>query len=121
MHFMLFETVLRLIESSCFYSSIRSGFVTELKNSLILRTRFIPRLAGAWVDGAVGWLAWEYMNEGTLDKLVKRNGKCPIPVVSAIARQVILALNAVHYLGRVHNDVSTRSVWINSNGDCKLF
>lgn len=72
------------------------------------------------MDGAIGWIGWESLSAGTMEKALRERGPVPLHVVGVVCRQLLFALNAVHYMGRVHNDVSPRSILLSYHGDVRL-
>ena len=61
-----------------------------------------------------------YFSGPTLQQLLVRRGRFPIPVVTEIARQILDALAALEQIGVVHGDLSLVSIRLTSQGQTIL-
>ncbi|WOL02596.1 mitogen-activated protein kinase kinase 9-like [Canna indica] len=67
-------------------------------------------------------LLLENMNGGSLDALLRRRGRRPIPelALAAVARQALLGLAEIHSRQIVHRDIKPANLLINAAGEVKL-
>jgi serine/threonine protein kinase len=63
-----------------------------------------------------GDLVMEYRGGGTLAALLRSGRALPPPVVAALGRQLLAALQAVHAAGVVHCDVKSANVVVGDDG-----
>ena len=70
--------------------------------------------------GLVLNIAMEYMEGGSLAKLIEDFGALPEPVVASYARQIVLGLEYLHALGVVHADIKPANCLLDKSGLLKL-
>jgi len=106
----------------------RDQFKNDLK---VLSTNKCPniiKLHGAYFSEGNVKILLEYMNLGSLDKVLKaiKAKKIPPPcipedILSRIARQILLGLNYLHNENKqIHRDIKPANILINSDGIVKL-
>jgi len=69
------------------------------------------------------WVALEYMDRGDLTgRITSATAVIPSPEteIAYVCQQVLNALNYMHNMNRVHRDLKSDNVLINSDGECKL-
>ena len=66
------------------------------------------------------YIVMELIQAPTLADLVRQSGPLPSPAVSALAAQLLSALEAAHAAGIVHRDVKPSNVMVLPNGRVKL-
>ncbi|MBX3467988.1 MAG: protein kinase [Planctomycetes bacterium] len=73
-------------------------------------------------DAAGGgvYLALEYLEGGSLQDLVDRRGRLPLPQAVGAARGILAGLGAIHAQGIVHRDVKPANVLVDPEGRVKL-
>lgn len=70
--------------------------------------------------GLVLNIAMEYMEGGSLAKLIEDFGPLPEGVVASYARQIVLGLEYLHALGVVHADIKPANCLLDKSGMLKL-
>ena len=71
-------------------------------------------------SGLVLNIAMEYMEGGSLAKLIDDFGQLPEQVVASYARQIVLGLEYLHALGVVHADIKPANCLLDKSGLLKL-
>jgi serine/threonine-protein kinase len=66
--------------------------------------------------GGVPFMAMEFIEGGSLSKLMKDRGALPMDEASAIVRQVALGLAYAHERGIVHRDIKPDNILLDRNG-----
>ena len=66
--------------------------------------------------GGVPFMAMEFLEGGSLSKLMKEQGALPMDEASAIVRQVALGLAYAHERGIVHRDIKPDNILLDRNG-----
>ncbi|MFB9835857.1 serine/threonine-protein kinase, partial [Actinoallomurus acaciae] len=61
-------------------------------------------------DDGRPWIVMELIQGGSLQDVLRRQGRLPAPQVAAIGRQVLAALSAAHGRGIVHRDIKPANV-----------
>jgi len=75
---------------------------------------------GGEAPGLVLNIAMEFMEGGSLAKMIEDFGPLPEPVVASYARQIVLGLEYLHALGVVHADIKPGNCLLDKNGLLKL-
>jgi serine/threonine protein kinase len=65
------------------------------------------------------WVALEYMDGGTLTGLCAMF-KLKEPHIACVVREMLKALELLHSMERIHRDIKSDNVLLNSHGDSKL-
>lgn len=66
--------------------------------------------------GGVPFMAMEFVEGGSLSKLMKERGALPVDEASAIVRQVALGLAYAHERGVVHRDIKPDNILLDRSG-----
>jgi serine/threonine protein kinase len=66
------------------------------------------------------FIAMEFIEGGSLDRIVEKNGRLPIPQIVALAVQVADALDAAHSCRIVHRDIKPANISLNQRGQVKV-
>jgi serine/threonine protein kinase len=80
---------------------------------------YVPN-GGGEAPGLVLNIAMEFMEGGSLAKMIEDFGPLPEPVVASYARQIVLGLEYLHALGVVHADIKPGNCLLDKNGLLKL-
>lgn len=62
----------------------------------------------------------EFMDQGSVSSLLEDFGPLPESVVSSYVRQIVSALEFLHYHNVVHRDVKGGNILVKSNGVVKI-
>ena len=65
-------------------------------------------------------MALEFMNRGSLDQVVKKQGPLSVPMLRNITRQVCKGLKHMHGRKCIHRDIKPANVLIDNEGNCKV-
>ncbi|MDI7266781.1 MAG: serine/threonine-protein kinase, partial [Myxococcota bacterium] len=63
-------------------------------------------------SGEAGYVVMEYLDGETLQQVLRREGRLPVPTVSRIMLQVLDGVAAVHAMGIVHRDLSPSNIFL---------
>jgi len=106
--------------------SKRQQFKNDLKTLGDNNCTYLVRCYGAFFEKGSVKLVLEYMNIGSLDKLIKKTKDNPAPcipeqILSKITHQMLYGLLYLHkYKHIIHRDLKPANVLINSDGLVKL-
>lgn len=78
------------------------------------------RVYDSGLDGAVHYIAMEYVEGSNLKEYIRREGRLSPERALAIAAQVCEALEFAHSHGIVHRDVKPQNILLTSAGDVKV-
>ncbi|KAL0489845.1 mitogen-activated protein kinase kinase [Acrasis kona] len=81
---------------------------------------YVIELFDAFLRQGSLFILLEYMDRGSLNKILSKFGAMPEDITSCIAQQLLVALNFLHNKGVVHRDIKPENVLLNSAGVCKL-
>ncbi len=63
----------------------------------------------------------ELMNKGALTDIIYQNyRKIPEDIIAYILREILKGLDSMHKNNKIHRDLKSDNILINSNGDVKL-
>ncbi len=71
-------------------------------------------------DNGLPFIAMEYIAGGSLDHILKKRGRLPIPKVVDLGVQVADALDAAHSSKIVHRDIKPANISLNERGQVKV-
>ena len=94
----------------------RTRFRREVAAARRVSGLYTATVAGADTEGAVPWLATEYLPGPSLEVAVGRHGALPAPSVLALAAGLAEGLGAVHAAGLVHRDIKPSNVLLERDG-----
>eukprot|EP01137_Pigoraptor_chileana_P014423 Opistho-2@69025 len=100
---------------------VQKMILRELKILEECRSPFIVGFYGAFFNEGEISICMEYMDAGSLDKLLKKAGKIPEDILSRVAMAVLkglIYLRDTHKI--IHRDVKPSNILMNSSGDIKI-
>src|ERR1041385_1135341 len=65
------------------------------------------------------FIVFEYIDGGTLKRLIERRGPAPVATALELAIQIARGLSFAHQQGLVHRDVKPQNVLLNGDGQAK--
>ncbi len=71
-------------------------------------------------DDGLPFIAMEYIEGGSLDHVLEKRGRLPIPQIVDLAVQVADALDAAHSSRIVHRDIKPANISLNERGQVKV-
>eukprot|EP00456_Euglypha_rotunda_P037953 TRINITY_DN29143_c0_g2_i1.p1 TRINITY_DN29143_c0_g2~~TRINITY_DN29143_c0_g2_i1.p1 ORF type:complete len:161 (+),score=25.59 TRINITY_DN29143_c0_g2_i1:278-760(+) len=94
----------------------------ELKAYANLRSPYILSFLGAYFDPAEGTiaLASEYMDCGSLQKIVEEKGALSVGAMRHVAKQMIYGLQYLHSQYALHRDIKPDYFLCDHHGDVKI-
>lgn len=100
---------------------VKKQIIRELK---ILHDCNFPHIVGfynAFQSLSLISICMEYMDGGSLDKILKRVGRIREPILCKIAVAVLKGLSYLHAkIKAMHRDVKPSNILVNSNGEIKI-
>ncbi|TIA81029.1 hypothetical protein E3P98_02294 [Wallemia ichthyophaga] len=107
-----------LIESQ---SPIRRQILRELQILHHCHSDYIIEFYGAYLEGPHICMCMEYMDRGSLDRIIRKHGPVSYDVFGQIALSVLRGLTYLYDVHRIiHRDVKPSNILINSKGQIKL-
>ncbi|SGZ52162.1 CIC11C00000002021 [Sungouiella intermedia] len=80
----------------------------------------ITRYIGCFVKGYKLWVIMEYVNGGSLFDLLRPGPIQDEKTIAIVAHQILLALDYLHALGKIHRDLKSQNILLSQNGEVKL-
>lgn len=80
----------------------------------------ITRYLGCFVKRYKLWVIMEYVDGGSLFELLRPGPIADESRVAIIAHEILLALDYLHVLGKIHRDLKLQNVLLNQDGEVKL-
>ncbi|KAJ8097965.1 kinase-like domain-containing protein [Lipomyces tetrasporus] len=101
--------------------AVRKQIVRELHIMHECHSRYIVSFYGAFVNEGDVVMCMEYMDCGSLDRILKKKGPLKEDILGKIAEAVVEGLTYLYNLNRIiHRDVKPSNVLVNSHGQIKL-
>ncbi|MBE1455909.1 hypothetical protein H4W79_000123 [Nocardiopsis terrae] len=94
----------------------RARFAREARTAQRVRGPFTPAVLSADTEGAVPWMATEYVPGPTLREAVREHGPFPEPSLRVLALGLANALQAIHSAGLMHRDLKPGNVLLSPRG-----
>ncbi|KAJ3449936.1 p21-activated protein kinase [Anaeramoeba flamelloides] len=79
----------------------------------------VVEYVGSFLSGDNLWVAMEYMDGGNLTEVISVC-KMSEPQIAVVCKENLRALNYIHGLNRIHRDIKSDNVLLNTNGAVKL-
>lgn len=80
----------------------------------------ITRYIGCFVKGYKLWVIIEYVNGGSLFELLKPGPIHDEKTIAIVAHEILLALDYLHALGKIHRDLKSQNILLSQKGEVKL-
>jgi len=101
-------------------AAARFLFEAQVAARLSRKTRHIVRVTDHGEEGGVVYLVMELLDGETLETVLERDGRVPVPTVATIVAQVSRALAQAHAEGVFHRDLKPANVFLSHDEDRKL-
>ena len=101
-------------------AAARFQFEAQLAAKLSKKTRHIVRVTDHGQENGLAYLVMELLEGETLDSLLERQERVPLPTLANIVGQVARALNQAHAEGVAHRDLKPANVFLTHDEDGKL-
>jgi serine/threonine protein kinase len=98
-------------------AAARFLFEAQVAARLSRKTRHIVRVTDHGEEAGVVYLVMELLEGETLENVLARGDKVPIPMVATIVSQVARALAAAHAEGVFHRDLKPANVFLSHDED----
>ncbi len=95
-------------------------FIREANNLSRLHHENIVNVLDVFEENNTAYYVMEYIDGGTIDDMIKMNGRVSPSQTAKITRQVCAALQYMHDNRMVHLDLKPKNIMINSKGVVKL-
>lgn len=113
-------TQLALKVLSVYDKSMRAQLTKEIQTLYDADCDCVLTFYGAFYKEGCIYIALEYMDVGTLAKVISTVGRVPEPVLAGVAYQMLWALAYMRVEKRLHRDIKPSNVLVNSRGQVKL-
>lgn len=80
----------------------------------------ITRYLGCFVKGFKLWVIMEFVNGGSLFELLRPGHAEEELTIAIIAHEILVALEYLHALGKIHRDLKSQNILLSQNGEVKL-
>jgi serine/threonine-protein kinase len=95
-------------------------FRAEIRLARKVGHRNVCRIYEYGTDGALRYIAMEFVDGVDLKQVLRRHGALPAEDAFAIGAQVADGLAAIHELGIVHRDLKTSNIMVDSRGVARV-
>ncbi len=99
-----------------FRDGMRQRFIREARALASLRSDHVVSVYEAGEGLGIPYLAMEFLEGETLDRLVNRAGTPPLAEVLRIGREACTGLGAAHARGLIHRDIKPGNLWLEAPG-----
>lgn len=80
----------------------------------------ITRYLGCFERHFKLWVIMEFMNGGSVFELLKPGPMANESTIALVVREIVVALEYLHGQGKIHRDLKSQNVLLNTNGEVKL-
>lgn len=80
----------------------------------------ITKYLGCFVKGYKLWVVMEFVNGGSLFDVLKPGPIEEEKTIAVIAHEILLALDYLHALGKIHRDLKSQNILLSQTGEVKL-
>jgi eukaryotic-like serine/threonine-protein kinase len=91
---------------------LEKRFLREARATMAVPHPSIVRIHEVFEHGGAPWIAMELLDGETLEQLLRRERKLPLPSVSRILVHVASAVGTAHALGIVHRDLKPENIFL---------
>lgn len=99
-----------------FHDGMRQRLIREARALASLRSDHVVSVYEAGEGLGIPYLAMEFLEGETLDRLVNRAGPPPFAEVLRIGRETCAGLGAAHARGLIHRDIKPVNLWLEAPG-----
>ncbi len=99
---------------------LRQRFLREGRTAARIDHPNVARILSAGEEGDLPYLVMEYVDGGSLQRILEKRVHLPATTVVRIVRQIAEALAAAHRVGVLHRDVKPANVLFTKDGEPKL-
>ncbi|MCE9583878.1 MAG: serine/threonine protein kinase [Planctomycetes bacterium] len=100
--------------------TLRQRFLREGRTAARIDHPNVARILSAGEEDGLAYLVMEYVDGGSLQRLLEKRIRLPIATTLRIGRQIAEALQAAHKVGVMHRDVKPANVLFTKEGEPKL-
>ena len=94
----------------------KKRFLREARATMAVPHDSIVRIHEVFEHDGAPWIAMELLDGESLEQLLKRERKLPLPMVSRILVHVASAVGTAHALGIVHRDLKPENIFLLRGG-----
>jgi serine/threonine protein kinase len=87
-------------------------FLTEGLSAAGIESDHVVKIYQVGEDNGLPFMAMQFLEGESLDRLIKRQGKLPTVEIIRIGRDVALGLQAAHDRGLIHRDIKPGNIWL---------
>jgi hypothetical protein len=114
------RAVLKPLDRDCLYKNgLHPSIEERLRRVRELALGLVANLYGVERDNGQAWLIWDYIGGRTFSEYA-RDPACTPPLLATAARELVLAVEAMHRQGIVHGAVRASNVIITRSGRVRL-
>lgn len=99
---------------------IRRSIMQELDTLKICDSERIVKYYGQFMEENAVIICMEFMDRGSLDKIVKHTGPLPEDIIAGINAEVVDGLQYLKQLNITHRDIKPSNILVNSQGNVKI-
>lgn len=93
------------------------------KEIMILSECRLPQITkylGCFVKHYKLWVIMEFVNGGTFFEILQPGPVTDEQLIAVIAHEILVALDYLHSLGKIHRDLKSQNILLNQEGEVKL-
>ena len=98
------------------YDDTKKKFIEEARMLARFNHPAIVRVYGVWEENNTAYMAMEFLEGKTLQKLIEEKGSIPEKAAVAHIKAVAEALEPVHAAGLIHRDIKPDNICVTTDG-----
>ena len=98
------------------YEDTKKKFIEEARTLARFSHPAIVRVYGVWEENNTAYMAMEFLEGKTLQKLIEDKGSIPEKVAVGHIKSVAEALEPVHAAGLIHRDIKPDNICVTNDG-----